>query len=145
MKMKRIRVLVGIWALAALLCAAPPARAGDLCLQYNGVGCPLSGDLGFFRLMGAKFPKTITKATEIHGRACGTGTVTGTMVMARLDNIIILGANFVCDATVGGIYAGFNPASLAVGSTALNAYASYGDVNLGSGCDVTIVDCATEP
>lgn len=144
--MKRHSILVAVAAFSGLLFAATPARAGDLCMQFDGASCPLSGDLGFFRFMGAKQPKTITKPTEIHGRACGFGVVTGTMVMTHDGNAVMIGANFVCDATVGAISAGFASATVMVpGATANGGSASFGDVNLGNTCDVTVVDCATEP
>jgi hypothetical protein len=133
-------------ALAAFLSAvlAGPAAAGDLCLQYSGGECELSGDLGFFRFMGAKLPKNAKKAVDLHGRACGTGTVTGTAVRNPAGTLIVLGATFICDATPGVISAELSPANTALGSTHAGD-ASYGAYELGSTCTVTVVDCDTEP
>ncbi len=144
--MKRYSILAAVAAFSGLMFAAVPARAGDICLQFSGASCDLSGDLGFFRFMGAKKPKTITKPAEIHGRACGFGTVTGTMVLTHDGGVLTLSGNFVCDATAGAINAEFSSSTvLAPGAVGLGGLASYGDVNLGSSCDVAVVDCATEP
>jgi len=141
---------IGTWMAAACIAAmttmtATPARAGDVCVQFAGAGCDLSGDLGFFRLLGAKFPSSNKKAVKVSGRACATGSVTGTLVMSHDSTRVHFGATFDCDAVFGALSADFDPASLAVGSTAATAWASYGDVALGSSCTATVVDCATEP
>ena len=47
---------------APALGAAAPAKAADVCVQFEGLSCDLSGDLGFFRFMGAKFPSNNKKA-----------------------------------------------------------------------------------
>lgn len=142
--MKTIALALGL-ALAAPLVAAAPAAGGDLCLQYAGAGCDLSGDLGFFHFIGAKLPKTVKKAAALHGRACGAGTVTGTAVVDTVGGALVsMGATFTCDGTPGVISADIDPASSAVGSTH-DGSASYGAYSLGSSCTVTIVDCATEP
>jgi hypothetical protein len=134
-----IACLVGTFA------AAAPASAGDVCVQFSGITCALSGDLGFFRFTGAKFPTSNKKAVRLHGRACGTGTATGTLVMTHDSSLIELGATFICDATPGVISVEFSPASTGIGSSAVLARASYGTYDLSSSCLVSIVDCATEP
>ena len=143
--MKRIAALMSIACLFGTLATAAPARAGDLCVAFSGGSCALSGDLGFFRFTGAKFPMSNKKAVRLNGRACGTGTVTGTLVMTHDSSLVELGATFICDATPGVITAEFNPASTAIGSTAVIAYSGYGSYALSGSCTVTIVDCDTEP
>jgi hypothetical protein len=133
---------------AAVLAGAPlapgPAHAGDLCLQFAGMSCDLSGDLGFFRFMKAKLPKNTKKATALHGRACGTGVVTGTAVRNTDGTLVNVAATFVCDATPGVISAEIDAANTGVGS-AHTGSASYNAYALGSTCQVTIVDCVSEP
>jgi hypothetical protein len=131
-------------ALVAILAGSAPAAAVDLCLQFAGETCDLSGDLGFFRFMGAKLPKNEKKAVALHGRACGTGTVTGTAVRNPAGTLINVGATFICDVTPGVISAEMNPANVAVGSTHPGD-AGYGEYALGSSCTVTVVDCDGEP
>lgn len=130
--------------LAGSLAGAAPAAAADLCLQFSGASCDLSGDLSFFRFPGTKLPKTAKKAVALHGRACGTGTVTGTVVRNPAGTLIQLGATFVCDATPGVISADIDPANTALGSVHAGD-ASYGAFDLSSSCDVTLVDCDGEP
>lgn len=141
--MTRMRFLMTAACLGGLLAAAAPAKAADLCVQFDGVSCDLSGDLGFFRFMGAKLPNSIKKATDLHGRACGTGTVTGTAVMNTEGTFVNLSATFVCDATPGLIDVSFAPGATlgAVGSGG----AGYGAFDVNSACTATIVDCAGEP
>lgn len=145
MKTRTVPTLAAIAAIVATLAAAAPSQAADLCLQFSGVSCDLSGDIGFFRFSPAKFPTSNKKPYRLNGRACGYGTATGTIAMSSDSTSINLSANFVCDATAGGITAYFAPGNGAVGATASNAYASYGDVELGSSCTATVVDCTTEP
>jgi hypothetical protein len=142
--MTRTQLWTGIALLGAALAAPPAARAADQCLQFSGASCALSGDLGFFRFMGAKYPKTAKKAEALHGRACGTGTVTGTAVRSASGSPLVIGATFVCDVTPGVIEAELDPAALGLGSTH-PGNASYGAFDLGTGCTVTVVDCDTEP
>jgi hypothetical protein len=137
-----LRRLASASVLAVFL--AGPAAAGDLCLQFAGETCDLSGDLGFFRFMGAKLPKNDKKAVALHGRACGTGTVTGTAVRNVGGTFINVGATFVCDVTPGVISAELSPADVGVG-TVHAGDAAYGDFALSSSCTVTVVDCDTEP
>lgn len=141
--MTKMRFLMTAACLGGLLTAAAPAKAADLCVQFDGVSCDLSGDLGFFRFMGAKLPTSIKKATRLHGRACGTGTVTGTAAMNTEGTFVNLSATFVCDATAGVIEASFAPGATlgAVGAGG----AGYGAFNVDSTCTATIVDCAGEP
>ena len=141
--MTKMRFLMTAACLGGLLTAAAPAKAADLCVQFDGVGCDLSGDLGFFRFMGAKLPSSNKKATRLHGRACGTGTVTGTATTNSEGTSVILSGTFVCDATAGLIEASFGPGATlgAVGA----AGAGYGAFNVDSTCTATIVDCASEP
>jgi hypothetical protein len=129
---------------SAVLAASAPATAGDVCVQYSGAECDLSGDLGFFRFMGAKLPKSPKKAVDLHGRACGTGTVTGTAVQNPAGNLVVLGATFICDGTPGVITSEMAVADTSVGSTHAGD-ASYGAFDLASSCTVTVVDCDTEP
>jgi hypothetical protein len=129
---------------STVLASAAPSAAADLCLQYGGGECGISGDIGFFRFMGAKLPKNDKKAVHLHGRACGTGSVTGTAVRNVGGTLINLSAVFACDATPGVIDAEINPANTAIGGTG-TGHAAYGAFNLDSGCTVTIVDCDTEP
>ena len=139
--MKAIALATAL-ALGAL---AAPAAAGDLCIQYSGATCDLSGDLGFFHFIGGKLPKTTKKVMELHGRACGAGTVTGSAVVTTVGSpLISVGATFICDATPGVISADINPADTSIGSTHTGR-GGYGAYTLGGSCTVTIVDCATEP
>jgi hypothetical protein len=108
------------------------------------MSCALSGDLGFFRFPSTKLPKNAKKAVALHGRACGTGTVTGSAVRNPAGTLIQVGATFICDATAGLISADIDPASTAVGSTHAGD-AGFGSFDLNSSCTVTIVDCAGEP
>lgn len=126
------------------LAVPAPAAADDLCLQFSGPGCDLSGDLGFFRFMGAKLPKNPKKATALHGRACGTGTVWGTAVRSSDNTSIALAATFACDASTGIIDAGLSITDNSVG-TVHPGDAGFGAFALDSSCDVTVVDCDTEP
>lgn len=142
--MKKLVAMVAAASLVGVLGAAAPAKAADLCIQFSGMSCDLSGAAGFFRFPKAKFPKNNKKPVELHGRACETGTATGTMSMNFESNSIHLSAFYVCEATAGAFTADFSPASTAIGSTSTNAYASYGDVSLGSSCTATVVDCAIE-
>ncbi len=141
--MTKMRFLMTAACLGGLLTAAAPARAADLCLQFSGGSCDLSGDLGFFRFMGAKLPTSNKKAVRLHGRACGTGTATGTATMNSEGTSVILSATFVCDATAGLIEASFGPAP-ALGAMGA-AGASYGSFGVDSTCIATIVDCSAEP
>ena len=144
--MKKLGTVLAIVSMTCVLGAAAPARAADICLQFSGVSCDLSGDLGFFRLIKCKFPTSTKTAVKLNGRACGTGSVTGTAVQSSDGSNIHIGASFVCDATFGVINADFNPTgNLDMGGVSTNAYASYGDVGLGSSCTATIVDCTTAP
>lgn len=143
--MKKISAFVAAAVLAGSFAAAAPASAADLCLQFSGMSCALSGDPGFFRFTGAKFPGNNKKAIKLNGRACGTGSVTGTLVMTSDSTSTHLSASFVCDATFGAITADFNPAQTELNNTSTNAYASYGSVNLAGACTATIVDCINEP
>jgi hypothetical protein len=136
--------LIAAAALAAGSLAPAPARARDLCLQFAGMSCDLSGDLGFLRFMKAKLPKNTKKATALHGRACGTGVVTGTAVRNNDNTLVNVAATFVCDAVPGVIAAEIDVSDTAVGSVHTGS-ASYGAYALGSDCQVTIVDCAGEP
>jgi hypothetical protein len=137
------RVLVTA-LLASGIGVTSPATAGDLCLQLSGASCDLSGDLGFFRFMGAKLPKNPKKAAALHGRACGTGTAWGTAVRNAENTVIELAATFVCDATPGMLGASLSIADTGIG-TVHPGDASYNAFALGSSCDVTIVDCDAEP
>jgi hypothetical protein len=130
--------------LAGVLGSAAPSAAADLCLQFDGPTCPLSGDLGFFRFPSTKLPKNAKKAVALHGRACGTGTVTGTAVRNPAGTLIQVGATFLCDATPGLISADIDPANTAVGSTH-DGDAGFGSFDLNASCTVTIADCAGEP
>ena len=142
--MKRVRLVLAAGLAATLAAASLPARAADLCLQFAGPSCDLSGDIGFFRFMGAKLPKNPKKAVALHGRACGTGVVTGTAVRNPDDTLINVAATFVCDATPGLISAAIAPATTGIGSVHTGD-ASYGSFDLPASCTVTIVDCAGEP
>jgi hypothetical protein len=135
-------VLAGL--VAGAFGSAAPAAAAELCLQFAGASCAVSGDIGFFRFPGTKLPKNPKKAVALHGRACGTGTVTGSAVRNPAGTLIQLGATFICDATPGLISAEFDPASTALGSVHAGD-AAYGSFDLSSSCTVTIVDCAGEP
>jgi hypothetical protein len=142
--MKRVRLVLAAGLTASLAAASLPARAAELCLQFDGASCALSGDTGFFRFLGAKLPKSPKKAAALHGRACGTGVVTGTAVRNPDDSLINVAATFVCDATAGLISAAIAPATTGVGSTHTGD-ASFGTFDLPTSCTVTIVDCDGEP
>jgi hypothetical protein len=142
--MKRVRLVLAAGLAATLAAASLPARAAELCLQFEGASCALSGDIGFFRFLGAKLPKNPKKAVALHGRACGTGVVTGTAVRTKDDTLINVAATFVCDATPGLITAEIAPATTGIGSVHTGD-ASYGSFDLPTSCTVTIVDCDGEP
>jgi hypothetical protein len=94
--------------------------------------------------MGAKLPKNVKKATRLNGRACGTGTATGTAAVIDDPSTIHLSAFYVCDASPGVIEANFTPGMTDIGAIGTGR-ASSGGFSLGSSCTVTIVDCTTEP
>jgi hypothetical protein len=142
--MHRLACALATALLASGLALTSPAAAGELCLQFSGGSCDLSGDLGFFRFLGAKLPKSPKKATALHGRACGTGTTWGTAVRNAENNAIELAATFVCDGVPGMIGASLPLENNGVG-TVHPGDASYNAFALGSSCDVTVVDCDTEP
>lgn len=142
--MTKMRFLMTAACLGGLLTAAAPAKAADLCVQFDGVSCDLSGDLGFFRFMGAKLPNSIKKATALHGRACGTGTVTGSAAMNTEGTFVNLSATFVCDGTPGLINAAFTPGMTGLGAVGIGE-SGYGAFSLAGSCTATIVDCGTEP
>jgi hypothetical protein len=145
--MTKMRFLMTAACLGGLLTTAAPAKAADLCLQFNGPDCQLSGDLGFFRFMGAKLPTSTKKAAGLHGRACGTGSITGSAVaLPGAMTTVTLSATFECDLGTGMIAAYFYNVTgpITVGSIGYGA-ASYGNFNINTDCDVTVVDCATEP
>lgn len=135
--------------LAATICAAlaglPAASfAGDLCLQYSGGECDITGLAGFFRFMGAKLPSSPNKAVHLHGRACGIGTVTGTAVPIGNGALVNIFATFECEGTPGLIKAVIDPDETDIGSNHEGS-ANLGNFNLNTACTVTIVDCANEP
>jgi hypothetical protein len=138
------RRLVVAGALGLTLVFASSAHAGDLCLQYAGASCELSDDLGFFRFLGAKLPRSAKKAIHLHGRACGAGVATGSAVVDSSETSIRLAATFVCGDVVGVIDATLDPADTALGSVH-GGRASFFGYDLDSDCSVTIVDCADEP
>jgi len=142
--MKRARLVLAAGLAGSLAAASLPARAAELCLQFDGASCALSGDTGFFRFLGAKLPKSPKKAVALHGRACGTGVVTGTAVRNADDTLVNVAATFVCDATPGLVSAAIAPATTGIGS-AHTGDASFGTFDLPTSCTVTIVDCAGEP
>jgi hypothetical protein len=129
-------------AFGLAVASAAPARAADLCIQLDGVSCPLSGDLGFFRFK-AKLPKNPKKAVALHGRVAGLGSAYGTAVMSNDATSIDIGVTFFADATQGQFNGSFDPTDLA---SVHSANADYGAYDVGGGsCDMTIVDCAGEP
>lgn len=142
--MKNLKTLIALTSLAAVIGAAMPAAAADLCLQFSGVTCDVSGDAGFFRFMNAKLPKTVKKGVSLHGRACGTGTATGSSAMIDDPATVHLSAFYVCDASPGVIEANF-PVGMTDIGTVGTGRASSGGFSLGSTCVVTIVDCTLEP
>lgn len=131
-------------ALGLTLALSSSAFAADVCVQYAGASCDLSGDLGFFRFLGAKLPRSAKKAVHLHGRACGTGVVTGSAVLDPTGAPIRLAGTFVCGDVVGMIDATLDPLDTAAGSVH-GGRASFFGFDLDSDCTVTIVDCATEP
>lgn len=145
--MKKLCSILAVTVLASLIFGPGSARAADLCVQFNGSGCALSGDLGFFRFIGAKLPTSVSKVARINGRACGVGTVTGSAVqIPNSGNTVTLTATFECDAQLGVLHIIFPNVTgpVASGSTA-SGLASYGVFDILTDCTVTVVDCGTEP
>ena len=142
------KLVSGFLAASTLVMVAgtPPVRAADLCVQVNGAGCALSGDLGYFRFMKWRLPGSNKVAKAVNGRACGFGPLTGTAILDSSGTQLAVNITFDCDATRGSLYLGWDDASNpTVGSTIPYVYASYGDYDYTSACDATVVDCATEP
>jgi len=141
--MKRLSLFFAILTIACVVQAAGPreARAGDFCLQINGVYCDLSGDLGFFRLA-KKLPTKAGQMLPLHGRAAGLGAAFGSATMNKTGDMIEVGVTFFTDAVEGQFNAFIDPANLA---GLHSGYAAYGNYDVTSSCDVQIVDCALEP
>jgi len=138
--MKKLFAIAGIAMLTATLSTAAPAQAADLCVQFDGGSCALSGDPGFFRFLGAKMPKSNKKAVHLGGRACGTGIVEGLALMNKEKTAIDIRGTFVCDGVPGIIEASFAP-----GATSGSGSATFGTFEEANACTVEIVDCTTEP
>ncbi len=139
------RMLSGLAAAALSFAVLAPttAKAADLCLQFDGLYCSLSGDLGFFRFSG-KLPKTKWKSEGLHGRSCKYGAVQAAASMNTDGTFINIHGTFNCDAVNGTINAEIRVATgTAIGSVH-SGRSSYGDFDAGPSCTVTIVDCATE-
>jgi|GEM_PF-1917040 len=144
--MKKIGMTLATVLFGSAMLAAAPAKAADLCLQFDGASCDLSGDLGYFHFTAAKLPKTAKKAVALHGRACGGGVVYGTAVMTTGQDMIEIGGTFNCDAVNGTIMAWMNVSDgTGVGPFKHGGYAGYGNFDLNNACDVTVVDCALRP
>jgi hypothetical protein len=143
-----MRKLIGVFVLLGfvglLIAIAPGKASADVCIQFSGGSCDLSGDLGFFRFKG-KLPKGKgwRKITALHGRACGVGAAFGTAVVNTEGTGIAVAATFFCDAEQGQFDVSL-PVGARVGDTGFG-YASYGAYGLGSSCDAEIVDCSLEP
>ncbi|MBI5505626.1 MAG: hypothetical protein HY899_12565 [Deltaproteobacteria bacterium] len=142
--MKKIGLMLATVVLGSGLLVAAPASAADLCLQFAGATCDLSGDLGFFRFMAAKLPTTNKRVARLNGRACAYGTVTGSAVTVVDGTSVEIGATFICDGVPGVIEANF-PLKPVVGTVSSGADATYGAYSLSTSCTATVVDCATEP
>jgi len=145
-EMKNIKLMLATALLASGLLGAVPASAADVCLQFDGPSCDLSGDLGYFHFQAAKLPKNPKQSSALHGRACGGGVVYGTAAMTAAGDQIQVGATFNCDATNGTIIAYMNVPTpgTAIGSVHFG-YAGYGTFDLSNSCNVTIVDCTLRP
>ncbi len=143
--MRKIGFLLATVMLGCGLFAASPASAADVCIQFDGPFCDLSGDIGYFHFTSVKLPKTAKKAVALNGRACGGGVVYGTAMMNSAGDQIQIGATYNCDGTNGTIMAYMNTvAGTAIGSVH-SGYGGYGTFDLVNSCDVTIKDCALRP
>jgi len=143
--MKKLLSTVAAAAFVAIL--APAAFAADTCLQFDGVNCDLSGDLGFFKFS-AKLPEKAKKAVSLPGRACGTGVVNAAAAVGNSGTSVNIHGTFNCDGVNGNINASL-PAATAndVGTTGSGDafYSSTDGFQNGPSCTVTVVDCDDEP
>ncbi|HYC54258.1 MAG TPA: hypothetical protein VEL28_04895 [Candidatus Binatia bacterium] len=145
--MKKIVSIMAAAALGLVILAPVAATAADTCLQFSGLNCDLSGDLGFFHFS-AKLPKNGKKAVSLPGRACGTGTVDAAASVNTDETFVNIHGTFSCDATNGNINAALPVATANEIGTVGSGDAAYGSTtgfDNGPSCTVTVVDCATEP
>ena len=120
-----------------MLAAATPAHA-DYCVRLSGGS--FSGDIGFFRIDGAR-PTAAGSIVPIAGRAAGLSPLFGTAVVAKDGTYTEMGATFFIDSTQGQFDIAFNPPAATSGS----GYASYGVYGVNTGVTAKIVRCGTEP
>ena len=130
--------LLGAGILAILMLAAATPAHADYCVRLAGGS--FSGDIGFFRIAGAR-PTSAGSMTPITGRAAGLSPVFGTAVVGKDGSYTEMGATFFIDATQGQFDISFSPPSATSGS----GYASYGDYGVNTGVTAKIVRCGAEP
>jgi hypothetical protein len=120
-----------------LLAISVPAHA-DYCVRLTGGS--FSGDIGFFRIAGAR-PVSAGSMMPITGRAAGLSPLFGTAVVAKDGSYTEMGATFFIDATQGQFDISFSPPT----ATSGGGYASYGVYGVNTGVTAKIVRCGTEP
>jgi hypothetical protein len=120
-----------------MLAATTPARA-DYCIRLTGGS--FSGDIGFFRISGAR-PTAAGSMTPMTGRAAGLSPLFGTAVVAKDGSYAEFGATFFIDSTQGQFDVSFNPPNATNGS----GYAEYGEYGVNTGVTAKFVRCSGEP
>ena len=134
----KIRNWFGAGSLGLLMLAAATPAQADYCVRLAGGS--FSGDIGFFRIAGAR-PTAAGSMTPITGRAAGLSPVFGTAVVAKDGSYTEMGATFFIDSTQGQFDISFNPP----GGTNGSGYATYGAYGVNTGVTAKIVRCSTEP
>ena len=134
----KIRNWFGAGSLGLLMLAAATPAQADYCVRLAGGS--FSGDIGFFRIAGAR-PTAAGSMTPITGRAAGLSPLFGTAVVAKDGSYTEMGATFFIDSTQGQFDISFNPP----GGTNGSGYATYGEYGVNTGVTAKIVRCSTEP
>lgn len=124
-------------SLFVALGAAAPAKA-DYCIRLSGGS--FSGDIGFFRIAGAR-PSIANSMKAFAGRAAGPSPVFGSVIVNKEGTTAEMGASFFIDASQGQFDISFSPP---LGLTG-DGYASYGTYNVGTHVAAKIVRCSGEP